>query len=181
VGFNTTVIVMNDALHEIENDPLFGKKFAAAVRGMSVGRENALRYNMELNVSAGGHANAACVIESHHADHTAVVAIGGNYGSVLGEIYGYKHHEKEDQWRILEEVLQESTKARLHQLGHRTITTGRFSANDISIPSGTHEITFLRWLARSTIDGPPITDLQFEEYLNGMRNLRRDDEARSGE
>lgn len=64
MGYNTSVIVMNGALDAIEQDQLFGKKLANAVQQAHRGQHE--RYH--LDVSAGGHLNAATVIETHHAD-----------------------------------------------------------------------------------------------------------------
>lgn len=75
MGFNTTIVVMNDALGEIRDDPGFGRRLHDAIVGIG-GRE----------VSAHGkvfiHANAAIVIETHHADHDVLVRVGGNRGVV---------------------------------------------------------------------------------------------------
>lgn len=114
MGMNTTVIVLNDALSDIENDAEFGKKLAAAIRELVYHRPG-----RGIDVSAGCHVNAAEVIETHHADHTVVVAVGGNYGSVLGVVDGWKHHEKEDQWRILEDVSTQSQSAGSDENAHR--------------------------------------------------------------
>ena len=75
MGYNTTVVVLNDALSDIENDPEFGRKLAAAVRKVSLGKP--------VDVSAGGHCNAAIVLETHHADNQQLVLVGGNYGQLL--------------------------------------------------------------------------------------------------
>jgi hypothetical protein len=77
MGFNTTVVVLNDALHDIENDPDFGKNLAKAVRGLAV-RDG------YQDVPALNHVNAATVIESHHADSLKAVLVGGNIGIDLG-------------------------------------------------------------------------------------------------
>lgn len=77
MGFNTSVIVLNDALHEIEEDKEFGKKLAEAVR-MSGGRFG------RQDIRSGSHANAATVIESHHADHLKILAFGGNTAQEIG-------------------------------------------------------------------------------------------------
>lgn len=77
MGYNSTVVVMNDALHQIENDPDFGKKLAQAVRSLSVRNDYA-------DVSAGNHCNAATVVATHHADIHSVVIVGGNNGKVIG-------------------------------------------------------------------------------------------------
>lgn len=79
MGYNTTVVVLNDALSEIEQDPDFGKKLVRAI--MQAGR------GKPVDVSARGthciHANAATVIESHHADYDVLVKVGGNTGIVV--------------------------------------------------------------------------------------------------
>jgi hypothetical protein len=74
MGLNTTVLVLNDALGQIEKDPEFGKKLAAAIKSHG---------NAQVDVHAGYHCVAATVIETHHADMTAVVGVGGNIGLVI--------------------------------------------------------------------------------------------------
>jgi len=95
MGFNTSVIVLNDALHEIENDKDFGKKLGKAVRKLS------LPHTYGIDISSGNHANVATVIETHHADYTSLLACGGNCVSVLGEIYGYRHNTESVQVQLL--------------------------------------------------------------------------------
>lgn len=77
MGYNTTVVVMNDAIDQIRNDATFGRKLAEAIL------ENAGTYR-RVDVSAGNHANAAHVVEQHHADGLVVVGVGGNLGQVIG-------------------------------------------------------------------------------------------------
>lgn len=81
MGFNTTVVVLNDALDQIETDPNFGKKLVAAIRKAGC-------YRKPVDVSAGNHVNAASVIETHHADFDVVVAVGQNYGQVISKYAG---------------------------------------------------------------------------------------------
>jgi hypothetical protein len=89
MGYNTTVVVLNDALAEIEQDPDFGKKLARAIRLASRGLQD---------VSAHGKhcmfANAAQVIETHHADYDVLVKIGGNTGSVVQQPGKTSEHTK---------------------------------------------------------------------------------------
>jgi len=82
MGFNTTVVVLNDALHEIEKDLTFGKKLVDAIRC----RERGVLYRQ---VSSNGHCGVATVIEEHHADEMIAVAVGGNTGLVLGHCGSY--------------------------------------------------------------------------------------------
>lgn len=86
MGYNTALMVRNDALAQIEGDPDFGKKLVAAIRERQVA-------GRPVEVPASGHANAAQVIETYHADQTAVVTIGGNHGVVQFVAHGWRHTE----------------------------------------------------------------------------------------
>ena len=84
MGYNTTVVVLNDAIDFIENDPEFGKRLGAAIREASAYRK---RVDVPAHSGKGGiHCNAASVIESHHADYNVFVRIGQNYGEVVDPI-----------------------------------------------------------------------------------------------
>jgi hypothetical protein len=82
MGYNTTVVVLNDALQAIAEDSEFGNKLKDAIS--VVNSVPAYRPSSVLDVSAMGHANAATVIETHHADYLQAVAVGGNMGVNLG-------------------------------------------------------------------------------------------------
>jgi hypothetical protein len=84
MGFNTTVVIMNDSLGAIANDPTFGKSLAEAVVQR---KEDVPAYSYVDGKIRGVHCNAATVIESHHADGTAIVAVGGNMGVKLDEVW----------------------------------------------------------------------------------------------
>jgi hypothetical protein len=76
MGFNTTVVILNDALHAIEKDPEFGKKLSNAVlRSIS-------RQDCPVHFSAGC-SDAGSVIETHHADQDVLVSVGENTGVVV--------------------------------------------------------------------------------------------------
>jgi len=72
MGFNTSVLILNDHLHNIELDPEFGKNLAHAISSCT-GVE-------PISVPSGSSGNAAKVIGTHHADISSLVAIGGNMG-----------------------------------------------------------------------------------------------------
>ena len=97
MGYNTTVLILNDALDTIENDPEFGKKLVAAI--LQCGGRGG-----PINVPVGNHANPVSVIESHHADQMRVVAVGGNTSVVLG--YGGGYRSEKDQ--ILKHVAEDN-------------------------------------------------------------------------
>lgn len=75
MGFNTTVVILNDALHDIASDPEFGKNLAAAITSSFPSKPQW--------VHAGSHGNAAYVVESHHADHQVLIEVGGNVGKIV--------------------------------------------------------------------------------------------------
>jgi len=97
MGYNATVVVMVDALDRLEKDPTFGKSLADAIRLMMTHRPD------RLDVGSGGHANAAHVVEVHHADSTSLVTIGGNLGVSHLQTYGWRHTEPALQERMLRE------------------------------------------------------------------------------
>lgn len=78
MGFNTTVVVLNDALDQIAKDPEFGKNLVDAIMRRR-------RDGEYVTVPAGNHCNAAEVIETHHADYDVLVRIGGNTGRVVAD------------------------------------------------------------------------------------------------
>lgn len=78
MGFNTTVVILNDGLHEIEKNPEeFSRNLVRAILA-SYGRKGA------VSVPCGHHCNVAAVIEQHHADNAHLIAVGGNTAKDLG-------------------------------------------------------------------------------------------------
>lgn len=82
MGMNTACIIRNDFLHEIENDPGFGKKVAEAIR--YVGYPN-----------PPYHGQAFDVLPSCHADYVQVIAISGNTIRRLGYGGNYRNDDEE--------------------------------------------------------------------------------------
>ncbi len=82
MGYNCTVVVLHDALGQIENDPEFGRKLSKAIINSQSGPDND---HLTRWVSSGNHGNAAYVVESHHADYQVLVRVGGNIGYVVRE------------------------------------------------------------------------------------------------
>lgn len=90
MGLNTTVVILNDALHAIGEDREFGKNLSEVIMGFSIGRPHHINYVPALN-----HANAAHVIETHHADSLHLIGIGGNIGYDYGRMGSYRAKEEE--------------------------------------------------------------------------------------
>lgn len=80
MGYNTTVVVMNDALSYIKDDPEFGARLADAISRAVMGKPvDVPAYSR----SGGIHCNAATVIETHHANYDVMVKVGRNRGEVV--------------------------------------------------------------------------------------------------
>ena len=78
MGYNTSAIIMNDALSSIREDKDLGKKIHDGVIALSGVSRGTI-----IDVSAGGYVNAIGLIEDHHADHMQPLLIGGNTAHVI--------------------------------------------------------------------------------------------------
>lgn len=87
MGWNTTIIIMNDALNLIEQDKDFGAKLASAVRGAVMPPEVRSRDIAAQAPGGGCYCNAASVVETHHMDEVVSVDVGGNTAVVVGSRY----------------------------------------------------------------------------------------------
>lgn len=104
MGFNTSAIILNDAVHLLPDDHDLGQKIHDAV--LQVG----CRFDApSVDIGIRGHANAMTIIESHHADQTKVISVGGNCGQVLGTIYAWDFdlRKPEDKERMLKRLAEE--------------------------------------------------------------------------
>jgi hypothetical protein len=97
MGFNSALIILNDGLSDIKEDKEFGKKVHDSILRLGI---HGIDY---VDIGSGSHCNCASVIACNHADEVSVIAVGGNYGSVIGKVWnGNKgHHKDEDKIRIL--------------------------------------------------------------------------------
>ena len=86
MGFNTTVVIYNDALEYIEKDPGFGRRLThAALAAFSPPNcpVNLDTINRDDEGQPTICASAGQVIETHHADYATYVKVGGNTGHVV--------------------------------------------------------------------------------------------------
>lgn len=98
MGYNSVLLVLNDTLHEIKNDKEFGRKVNDAVLQLGRGKQ--------VDIPSGCCANAATAISCEHADVTQVIAVGGNYASPLGMLWG-SHHTPESKLNLLRNLADE--------------------------------------------------------------------------
>ncbi len=76
MGWNTSAVIMNDALHDIAKDKDIGEKIMRAAQTLH-GRGE------PVDISAMNHCNAITLIETHHADSLIPILVGGNSGKLL--------------------------------------------------------------------------------------------------
>lgn len=72
MGFNTTILVLNDCLYELEQDKDLGSKIGYAINQVA-GRGEGVRVCSGLKV-----------VETHHADGWKLILVGGNTAIDLG-------------------------------------------------------------------------------------------------
>jgi len=76
MGYNSAIVIMNDCLHEIENDPHFGKAVASAVaEHWGVNRTGRTYTPFTHN---------SMVIAQHHSSTVSINLVGGNMGLMIG-------------------------------------------------------------------------------------------------
>ena len=102
MGLNTGVLILNDAVNGIENDPIqFATDFMAAFRAFSDHRN-------PQHFRIGSCTNGGTIFHMAHADVTSVYAIGGNCTSKLASGYNEgKHHRDEDKVALLKRIANE--------------------------------------------------------------------------
>lgn len=102
MGYNTTVIILNDAAHKIESDPAFPRNLHLGI--MKAGSRIGPRGDGQQTVSIGNHMNGCTVVETHHADQTVLVAVGGNHATPVFQSFGPgDHHTEAGQEKLLRE------------------------------------------------------------------------------
>ena len=104
MGYNTTMMIMNDGIGAIDRDlPNWWERVKNAI----------FTQNYDEQQPASNHCNVSQVICCQHADLTQIVTVGGNYGDLLGLVLGWKHHTKDDQLKIVKDLAE--------QMGYRLV------------------------------------------------------------
>ena len=78
MGWNTAIMILNDRLHDIEDDPTFGRELDRAVQ----------RHHMNSMYESEEFSHQSQVLAQQHADTTSVVAVGGNTGFMVDVTWG---------------------------------------------------------------------------------------------
>jgi hypothetical protein len=86
MGSNATVVVLLDQLDQIGKDPEFGKKLVQAILWRANNGPGKPLYDHYPEPYLPGQTQ---VVEVHHADNQVIVAVGANYGRVIGMHHGW--------------------------------------------------------------------------------------------
>lgn len=102
MGFNTGVLILNDALNGVQENPQqFANNFMRAFGKFQ-------QTHAPADFAIGNHVNGGTVFHMAHADVTGVYAIGGNHTSKLSTAYnGGKHYKDEDKVKLLKQLADE--------------------------------------------------------------------------
>lgn len=95
MGYNTVVLILNDDLTSVQKN---AQKFCDGLAQEAGSALNRGPSPMDFFHQHG-------VIETHHADDTSVILVGGNSATVLGFVPGFRHNEVPNQIRALEQIL----------------------------------------------------------------------------
>ena len=81
MGFNTTIVIYNDALNSIKNDKNFGATLYDAIMENYQTNQNETFFTSFGN----GSQTAGQVIEQHHSSGNVLIEVGGNTGTIIRE------------------------------------------------------------------------------------------------
>lgn len=81
MGYNTSVLILNDALGSLKEDTTFNKRLYSAI----LQQGGAPSKPIELNI--GNHVNGCLVVEQHHADHCVPILVGGNHAWLIEKCF----------------------------------------------------------------------------------------------
>ena len=110
MGFNSVIFICNDAMDQIDKDPKgWWKKTKKELDHQT---ENDGTYGF------GNHLNGFQVVSNEHADDILLIAVGGNYATVIDKEYGgwkIGHHTIDGQIKLLTNTLKRLKKEKKKQ------------------------------------------------------------------
>ena len=79
MGFNTTLVIMNDCIHSMKEDPEIGAKIEDGILKLSIEKG-------PIDIPFKGYSGYIRAIETHHSDGLVPILVGGNDGRVLRDL-----------------------------------------------------------------------------------------------
>lgn len=98
MGFQTTIMILNDALGEIDNDPKGWWEKTSEMIKAHRGNSDPQSYGF------GSFSNGFTLVDVHHADVTSVIAVGGNYSTILSKLPRQSHHSEEHELELIKKL-----------------------------------------------------------------------------
>ena len=110
MGFNTTVLILNDGWDQIMKHPEeFVEKMNPLVSGGLYRSPGYRDDTFGVTFGVGNHCNNVQVATNEHADVHSLILSGGNYMTVIGKTFAGNrgHHDREDIKKSLNECLRD--------------------------------------------------------------------------
>lgn len=98
MGFNSTVMILNDHLGDLDKKTM---ETIVTICGSAHSSENMRERGCHL------HGQEIEVMSVEHADVTTIIAVGGNHHSILGKVWGGRHHTSELRIKLLKNLVRE--------------------------------------------------------------------------
>ena len=98
MGYMSTVVILHDAMSEIDKDP---------VGWWKITKESILTFNRyvgSVSYGFGNHGNGFQIAHVDHADMTHVLAVGQNSATDLGTAYAKEHYDEKGQVELLKTI-----------------------------------------------------------------------------
>jgi len=108
MGYNTTILLLNDGLGQIEQDKEIGQNISDAVAAHFSNRfsTSTLAARGHIIVFSGNHGNPIAIVEQQHSSDTSIIAVGQNTAQTIAVLYNepsvkYNETKEEGQERLL--------------------------------------------------------------------------------
>ena len=101
MGYNSLLFLCNDAMSAIDDDPVLWWREARHYLTEALMRPNE-RHTFGFNAYSNYFQATWC----RHADETGLIAVGGNFTSVVGtDYFGASHHDQESQIKLISRIV----------------------------------------------------------------------------
>lgn len=98
MGYNSGLVIMNDSLHEIAENPL--QFTEGVVRTIHTSR-GPLSLGRSVDIAVRGHVNAATLFHMAHADEHKVFVVGGNGAMAIpGGLAHIRNHQDPNETNL---------------------------------------------------------------------------------
>lgn len=108
MGYQTSVMLLNDHIDGLKTDTGFGERLYHSILEATLPQYR----DKGKSLSLGNCGNGAMVLPSQHADNVQIVAVGGNYMKNIGTLWG-RWPQMQEPEKLLKELAD--------QMGYRLV------------------------------------------------------------